>query len=91
MGKELQKCLVCGEVMLPCKLGDTVYYIPKFGSKAYCGIQSGRVQMIGITSRSIRIKISEHHPHNKDFTLGQTVFLTHEDAEKALLNMEKML
>lgn len=71
-------------VVLPCKVGDKIYYIPKFNGKPYCGVNIGHVQMVGYTRAGIRIKVREHHSHNMDFMLGKTVFLTREEAEKAL-------
>ena len=71
-------------VVLPCKIGDTVYYIPRFNGKSYCGVSIGHVQMVGYTRAGIRVKVREYHPHNMDFMLGKTVFLTREEAEKAL-------
>lgn len=71
-------------IELPCKVGDTVYLIPTYNYKPYCGIQEDKVQMIGITSRGIHIKARNHHEFNKMYMLGKTVFLTKEEAEKAL-------
>ena len=67
-------------IELPCDIGDTIYYIePTYGI-----LGKDKVQMIGITSRGFRIKCRNYHPHNKDFAFGKTVFLTQEEAEKAL-------
>ena len=71
-------------IELPCKVGDTVYLIPTYNYKPYCGIQEDKVQMIGITSRGIHIKARNHHEFNKMYMLGKTVFLTREAAEAAL-------
>jgi hypothetical protein len=68
----------------PCEVGDVVYYIPLYGGKPYCGIKTGKIQMLGYTKQNIRIKISDYHPHNQDFALGKTVFLNMNDAEKEL-------
>lgn len=62
----------------------TVYVIPKYNGKAYCGVQQDKVQMIGITSRGIHIKTRNNSSFNKTYILGKTVFLTKEQAEKAL-------
>lgn len=77
-----------GVIVPPCKIGDTVYLIPKYNGKPYCGIVQDKVQMIGITSRGIHIKARNHHDHNKMYMLGKTVFLTKEEAEAALVNYE---
>ena len=66
------------------KLGDTVYYIPKFNNNPYCGIQAGHVQAISFTRAGQRIKIREYHPHNQDFMLGKSAFITYEDAKVVL-------
>ena len=71
-------------VVLPCKVGDTVWYIPQYGGKPYCGAKEGHAQHITLSSRHWRIQVREHHPHNTDFVLGKTVFLTREEAEAAL-------
>ena len=73
-----------GVIVLPVKVGQTVYVIPKYNGKPYCGIQADKVQMIGITSRGIHIKTRNNSPFNKTYFLGKTVFLTKEEAEKAL-------
>jgi hypothetical protein len=71
-------------VVLPCKVGDTVWYIPQYGGKPYCGVKEGHAQHITLSSRYWRIQVREHHPHNTDFVLGKTVFLTRAEAEEAL-------
>lgn len=73
-----------GVVILPVKFGDTVYLTPKFNGRTYCGVVEDRVQMIGLTSRSIHIKARNHKDFGKTYILGKTAFLTREDAEKAL-------
>ena len=67
--------------ILPCKVGDTVYYIPQYGGKSYCGVQVGHAQHITVSKINWRIQVREHHPHNMDFVLGKTVFLTRAEAE----------
>ena len=74
--------------VLPCKLRDEVYYIPRFNGKAVGGIQVGHIQMIGFTTAGTRMKIREYHDHNRDFMLGKNVFLTREEAEAALKEVE---
>ena len=71
-------------VELPCKVGDTVYLIPTYNRKPYCGVVEDEVQMIGITSRGIHIKGRNNHEFNKMYMLGKTAFLTKEEAEQAL-------
>jgi hypothetical protein len=73
-----------GVLVPPCKVRDTVYLIPTYEGKPYCGIVEDKVQMIGITSRGIHIKARNHHDHNKMYMLGKGAFLSKEEAEKAL-------
>lgn len=71
-------------VVLPCKIGDIVYVIPKYKGKPYCGVVSDKIQMIGITSRGWHIKTKGTSNFNKTYMLGKTAFLTKEEAEHAL-------
>lgn len=73
-----------GVIVPPVKIGDTVYVIPKYNGKPYCGVRQDKVQMIGITSRGIHIKTRNKSNFNKTYMLGKTVFLTKAEAEKAL-------
>lgn len=81
---EADALIANGVILPPCKVVDKVYLIPTYNGKAYCGVVEDKVQMIGITSRGVHIKARNHHDHNKMHMLGKTVFLTKEDAEKAL-------
>ena len=81
--------LANGVIVPPCKVGDDVYLIPTYNGKPYCGVCKDKVQMIGITSRGVHIKAREHHDHNKMYMLGKTVFLTKEEAERALKEREQ--
>ena len=72
---------------LPCKVGDTVWYIPSYNGKPLGFINKDKVQMIGFTSRGIHFKLREHHEHNKMYMLGKSVFLTREEAEAKLKEM----
>lgn len=73
-----------GVIVPPCKVGDTVYIIPKYDGNPYCGVVSDKIQMIGITNRGIHIKTRGKSNFNKTYMLGKTVFLTREEAEQAL-------
>jgi hypothetical protein len=75
-------------VILPCDIGDEVWFIPKYEGKALGVIIKDVVQMIGITSRGIHLKLRNNHDHNKMYMLGKTVFLTKEEAEVALAKMD---
>ena len=71
-------------IHLPCKIGDSVYLIPTYQGKPYCGIVEDKVQMIGVTSRGIHIKARNHHDHNKMYMLGKGAFLSRDEAAIAL-------
>ena len=75
-------------VALPCKVGDTVWVIPTYNGKPYCGAVKDEIQMIGVTSRGFHLKLRAHHDYNKTYMLGKTVFLTREEAEAALKEMD---
>ena len=75
-------------VELPCEVGDTVWFIPKYAGNPLGMILEDKVQMIGVTSRGIHFKLRNHHDHNKMYMLGKTVFLTKEEAKKALADMK---
>ena len=76
-----------GKLMtMPCNIGDTVWFIPKYEGKVLGMIREDKVQMVGITTRGIHLKLRDHHDHNKMYMLGKTVFLTKEEAEAALNN-----
>ena len=75
-------------IELPCEIGDTVYLVLKYLGNPLGIIREDKVQMIGVTSRGIHLKLRNHHDHNKMYMLGKTVFLTKEEAEKALADMK---
>lgn len=76
-----------GAIMPPCDFGDDIWIVNCYNGKPL-GIIKDKVQMIGITSRGFHIKARDHHDHNKMYMLGKTVFLTREDAAKALRERE---
>ena len=78
-----------GVTILPCNIGDTVYIIPKYNGKPYCGVVEDKVQMIGVTSRGVHVKARNHHDHNKMYMLGKHAFLVREEAERELLKLKK--
>jgi hypothetical protein len=73
-----------GVIVLPCKVGDSVYLLQKYYGTYCFNVVEDKVQMIGVTSRGIHIKARNHHDHNKMYMLGKTVFLTKEEAEQVL-------
>lgn len=70
-------------VVLPCKVGDTVWFI--YGSKIY----KMRVQGISVTQSRYIILHFEGYPVANIWgdEIGKTVFLTREEAEAALEKM----
>lgn len=79
--------LANGVILPPCNVGDDIWIVKCYEGKPL-GIVKDKVQMIGITTRGFHIKARDHHDHNKMYMLGKTVFLTREDAEKALRERE---
>ena len=69
-------------VALPCKVGDTVYYIYNNTIIEY------QVNTIIIYKYSQRIVVWGRSPYFEFSDFGKTVFLTHEEAEKALEEKE---
>ena len=70
-------------VELPCKIGDTLYYI--------CGnrVESDEVHSIYVDCwNSIAIKLKWVRGRVNSSEIGKTVFLTREEAEKALKECE---
>lgn len=66
------------------KLGDEVFYIPKYNGKSLAGIKKGHVQAVSFTKAGKRVRLREYREFNKDFMLGKSAFTTREAAEKAL-------
>lgn len=70
-------------VELPCNVGDTVYevfknHIPPF-------IQRTKIEKITITEKGLRLKLSRNSVYDTSISsLGKTLFLTEEEARKAL-------
>lgn len=75
-------------VHLPCKVGDTVYEV--FAQHLPPFIQETTVEKIIITSKGLRIKLSRNSVYETSISaFGKTLFLTKEEAEKALEEREK--
>lgn len=70
-------------IVLPVKTGQTLWAIEKYGGKPIAIIE-GKAQMVGVTSRSVKVLLRNHKDFNKTFVFGKTVFLTREAAEAAL-------
>lgn len=72
-----------GVIVPPVKVGQTVWAIEKYRGKPIAIIE-GKAQMVGVTSRSVKVLLRNHKDFNKTFVFGKTVFLTREAAEAAL-------
>ena len=77
-----------GVILPPVKVGQTVWTIEKYRGKPIAIIE-GKAQMVGVTSRSVKVLLRNHKDFNKTFVFGKTVFLTREAAEEALKAKEK--
>ena len=81
-------------VYLPCKRGDTVYFIKSAYSLARFPIKAKIVGIRGINcdNEIMYATITDYNELDRYFTsadIGKTVFLTREEAEKALKEREK--
>lgn len=77
--------LVSGVIVPPCRVGDTVYRIDT-DSKT---IIDERVDEMHLEFIIVDDSEWGHARFLREYTIGQTTFLTREDAEKALKEREK--
>ena len=77
-----------GVILPQVKVGQTVWAIEKYRGKPIAIIE-GKAQMVGVTSRSVKVLLRNHKDFNKTFVFGKTVFLTREAAEAALKAREQ--
>ena len=80
--------LANGVIVLPCKVGDTVWLIESLNwQRTEWGIGEGKVSMIQQKAdKSWKFRVTKNHSV-QDYTtgsIGKTVFLTREEAERAL-------
>ena len=84
--------LANGVIVPPCKVGDTVYFIYETYDEEGINrcVLDCKVEQLGIDSKStwfqLGVKLSGYFRNN---TLDKTVFLTKEEAEKALAERGK--
>lgn len=76
-------------VELPCKVGDTVYYLtgnPSLSAKpAFNRVEQDRVDGFYFDERSLQIRLHFFHGNHGTYGFfGKTIFLTREEAEAAL-------
>ena len=86
---ELENAIEDGEIVrLPCKVGDTVYevfkdHIPPF-------IKETKIEKIVITEKGLRLRLARNSFYETAISsLGKTVFLTREEAEKKLKELKE--
>lgn len=71
---------------LPCKIGDTIYYIDRYSNV----IEEDSVKFFTITKDGIKPILKWHNKKFWEFNeWGKTVFLTREEAEFVLNNIQK--
>ena len=80
--------LANGVIVPPCKVGQTVWLIKSLNwQQTEWGIKEGKISMIQQKAdKSWKFRVTENHSV-QDYTIdkiGKTVFLTKEEAEKAL-------
>lgn len=76
-------------VELPCKVGDTVYFyafVQTDDCDGYYCVDQAKVSRISIDCDGLRISIYNRYFDLSD--IGKTVFLTREEAEKKLEEMQ---
>ena len=85
---ELENSIEDGEIVrLPCKVGDMVYevfkdHIPPF-------IKETKIEKIVITEKGLRLRLARNSFYETAISsLGKTVFLTREEAEKRLKELQ---
>ena len=86
---ELEDKIEKGKLIeLPCKVGDTVYevfkdHIPPF-------IKETKIEKIVITAKGLRLRLARNSFYETAVSsIGKTVFLTREEAEKRLKEMQE--
>lgn len=80
--------LACGVVVPPCKVGDTVYILAGYNGRKYekdiCeGFYIGDDMVVQVRVRNTKGN------HGTYGVMGETVFLTREEAEQALKEMQE--
>ena len=72
----------------PCKVGDKVYELFKYGKQSF--IQETYIEKIVVTAKGLRLKLARNSFYETAISsLGKTVFLTREEAEKRLEGLKK--
>lgn len=87
-GEAADYLLANGVIVPPCKVGDKIYYLDRHSKK----VEEDTVRFLTITEKNgVRPILIRHNTKFWDFyEWGKTVFLTKEEAERALVErMEK--
>ncbi len=73
--------LANGVIVLPCKVGDTVYYLSRSIHTKIEKVKSGKVVRVAITETGIDLFVNNYVAK---LLYGKRSFLTREEAEQAL-------
>lgn len=82
--------LAAGCILLPCKVGDTVYYLTSVDTEKELGVTDvfcGTVQSLAFDGENFWIAVKYTNGlyyHHKAQDIGRDVFLSPEEAERAL-------
>ena len=75
-------------IELPCKVGDTVYEVFKDHRPPF--IKETKIEKIVITEKGLRLRLARNSFYETAISsLGKTVFLTREEAEKRLKELQE--
>lgn len=78
--------LADGWIRPPCKVGDKIYYIDKYSGK----VEEDIVRFFTVTQNGTKPILVRHNTKFWDmYEWGKTVFLTKEEAERALKEREQ--
>ena len=82
-------------IELPCKVGDTVYYVLDYGSvKGECVcVEEGKIRAVEIRENYncvwIEVLYEDFVARHPLWNIGDTIFLTREEAEKRLKELQE--
>ena len=94
--KEADYLLANGVIVPPCKVGDTVYYLTTEDTEKELNVTDifcGTVQGLGFDGTNIWISAKYTNGlfyYHKSTDFGKTVFITKEEAEKALAERSRI-
>jgi hypothetical protein len=86
LAMEADHLIANGVTVLPCNVGDKIYYIDRFTHK----VEKDTVKFLTITKNGVKPILTRHNIKFWDFyELGKTVFFTKEEAEAHLPQLPK--